>query len=188
MWAELLMRERTAVVRATLVAVAGTALVLAPVPALTAAPAAGARPAGTTARKPDSARSAQAGARARAAGATRTLKATDTAHLRYVSASGSMLYEEGHATGTLPASMRVHFSVSATMSGSFTIYARGGTIVGHGQARLHGEGVYESFSGSLTATGGSGRFTRAHGSAKMYGTFDRDNYALVVQTVGTLYY
>lgn len=120
--------------------------------------------------------------------AASALKATDTAHLHYVSASGALLYEEGRATGTLPASMRVRFSVGATLSGSFTIYAHGGTIVGHGSATLHGEGVYESFSGSLTATGGGGRFAHAHGEARLYGTFDRDNYALVVQTVGTLYY
>lgn len=123
--------------------------------------------------------------RARAAS---TLKATDTARLHYVSASGALLYEEGRATGTLPASMKVRFSVGATLSGSFTIYARGGTIAGHGSARLHGEGTYESFSGSLVATGGSGRYTHAHGNARMYGTFDRENYALVIQTQGTLYY
>lgn len=120
--------------------------------------------------------------------AASTLKATDTARLHYVSASGSLLYEEGHATGTLPASMRVRFNVGATLSGSFTIYARGGTIVGHGSARLHGEGVYESFSGTLIATGGSERYAHARGNAQMYGTFDRNNYALVIQTVGTLHY
>lgn len=122
--------------------------------------------------------------RARAA---RALKATDTAHLRYVSASGALLFEEGTATGTLPGSMRVHFTVGATMSGNFTIYTRGGAITGRGTARAHGEGVYESFAGSLTASGGSGRYAHAHGRAQLYGTFNRNTYALVVQTVGTLY-
>jgi hypothetical protein len=119
--------------------------------------------------------------------AARALKATDTAHLRYVSASGALLFEEGTATGTLPGSMRVHFTVGATMSGSFTIYTRGGTITGHGTATAHGEGVYESFAGSLSASGGSGRYAHAHGRAQLYGTFNRNTYALVVQTVGTLY-
>jgi hypothetical protein len=116
------------------------------------------------------------------------LTATDTAHLRYVSASGSLLYEQGTATGTLPGKMRAHVNVGATMSGSFTIYARGGSIRGHGSAAVHGSGVYESFSGSLVATGGSGRFARAHGRARLYGTFNRNTYALVIQTVGTLRY
>jgi hypothetical protein len=120
--------------------------------------------------------------------AARTLKATDTAHLHYVSASGSLLYEEGGASGTLPGSMRVHFDVGATFTGSFTIYTRGGTIKGHGTARPHGSGVYESFAGSLVVSGGSGRYTHAHGRAELYGTFNRDTYGLVVQTAGTLMY
>lgn len=120
--------------------------------------------------------------------AAHALKATDTAHLRYISASGSLLIEEGAAAGTLPGNMKVHFDVGATFSGSFTIYAKGGSISGHGSAVPHGAGVYESFSGSLTVTGGSGRYAHAHGQARLYGTFDRNSYALLVQTVGTLHY
>jgi hypothetical protein len=122
------------------------------------------------------------------ASAARAINATDTAALRYVSASGSLLLEEGRASGTLPGSMRVHFDVGATFSGSFTIHTAGGSITGHGAAVPHGAGVYESFSGSLTVTGGSGRYAHARGSARLYGTFDRDTYALLVQTVGTLHY
>jgi hypothetical protein len=124
----------------------------------------------------------------RRARAARALKATDTAHLRYVSASGSLLYEEGGASGTLPGSMRVHLNVGATFSGSFTIYTRGGSIRGHGEATPHGSGVYESFAGSLVATGGAGRYAHAHGRAGLYGTFNRNTYGLVVQTTGTLSY
>jgi hypothetical protein len=118
----------------------------------------------------------------------RALKATDTAHLRYISASGSLLFEEGRASGTLPGSMRVHFSIGATMKGSFTIYAKGGSISGHGSATPHGSGIYESFAGSLTVTRGSGRYVHARGQARLYGTFNRNSYALLVQTVGTLHY
>jgi hypothetical protein len=74
------------------------------------------------------------------------------------------------------------------MRGSFTIYTRQGSISGHGEATPHGEGSIESFSGSLVATTGTGRYKHAHGHAKLYGTFNRKNYALVVQTVGTLSY
>jgi hypothetical protein len=126
--------------------------------------------------------------RSQSARAVRALKATDTAHLRYVSASGSTLYETGRATGTLPGTMKVHMRIAATFSGSFTIYASGGAISGHGTATPHGAGVYESFAGSLTVIGGSGRFRHARGTAKLYGTFNRDTYALVIQTVGTLLY
>ena len=122
------------------------------------------------------------------AAVARSVKATDTGHLHYVSASGSLLLEEGRASGTLPGSMRVHLNVGVTLSGNFTIYTRGGTIKGHGSATPHGSGVYESFAGSLIATGGTGRYTHAHGRAGLYGTFNRNTYALTVQTTGTLSY
>ena len=117
-----------------------------------------------------------------------TLRATDTAHLKYLSASGAVLHEKGGASGTLPGQMRADVRIGAQFSGSFTIYAKGGSISGHGTATPHGSGVYESFDGTLTVTGGSGRYAHAHGTARLYGTFDRDGYALVVQTVGTLLY
>jgi hypothetical protein len=118
----------------------------------------------------------------------RTLKATDTAHLRYVSASGSELLEEGKAVGTLPGKMRASVNVGANISGNFTIYTKVGTIKGRGEATPHGSGEYESFAGTVTVKGGTGRFAHAHGETKLYGTFDRGNYALVIQTTGTLSY
>jgi hypothetical protein len=120
--------------------------------------------------------------------AVRVLQASDTAHLHYKSASGAQLLEEGRATGTLPGSMRVHLDVGTTFTGTFTIYASGGSIVGHGSATPHGSGTYESFSGTLTVTGGSGRYAHAHGRGGLYGTFDRENYALVIKTTGSLAY
>lgn len=116
------------------------------------------------------------------------LRATDTAHLHYVAAKGSLLFDEGHVSGTLPGFMRVRMRVGTTFDGSFTFYVRGGAIHGSGRATPHGEGVYESFAGTLTASGGSGRFRHAHGRARLYGVFNRRDYSLVVQTTGTLYY
>ncbi len=117
-----------------------------------------------------------------------TLNATDTAHLHYLRSSGSHLYEEGAATGTLPGTMRAHCDIGAVFTASFTIYTHSGTISGHGSASPHGSGIYESFSGSLLVTGGTGRYAHAHGHAGLYGTFDRRTYALVVQTTGHLSY
>jgi hypothetical protein len=118
----------------------------------------------------------------------RTLKATDTAHLHFVRGSGSLLFEEGSASGTLPGSMRVHCDIGPTLRASFTIYTRGGSITGHGAAVPHGSGRYESFGGTLLATGGSGRYAHARGRGGLYGTFDRKTYALLIQTTGTLTY
>jgi hypothetical protein len=123
-----------------------------------------------------------------AARSWRSLKAHDVARLHYVSASGSILYETGAASGTLPGSMRVHMRLAATFSGSFVIRVHGGSIFGRGRARAHGSGTYESFAGTLTVSGGTGRFKDAHGRAGLYGVFDRRNYSLTVQTMGTLRY
>jgi hypothetical protein len=128
---------------------------------------------------------AEPAARAHAA---HVLKATDTAHLHYVSSSGSRLLDEGKATGRLPGNMRVHLDLGTTFTGTFTIYASGGSIQGRGSATPHGSGTYESFAGTLTVTGGTGRYAHARGRGGLYGTFDRDNYALVIKTTGSLTY
>ena len=119
----------------------------------------------------------------------RTLKATDTAKLHKVSALGSELFEEGKATGTLPGRMHANVNIGATISGSFIIYTSAGAIRGHGEAKLKlGSGVYESFAGTVTVKGGTGRFAHARGRTGLYGTFDRETYALVIQTTGALSY
>jgi hypothetical protein len=118
--------------------------------------------------------------------ATRALRATDRAALHYVSASGALLFEEGHASGTLAGKMKVHLQVGAVLRGSFTIYLRRGSIQGRGEGVPHGSGVYESFAGWLVVTGGTGRYRHARGRARLYGTFNRNTYALLVQTTGTL--
>lgn len=120
--------------------------------------------------------------------AAHTLKASDRASLRYRSAKGSTLYETGRASGSLPGEMRVHMQVSAVFTGTFTIYANGGTITGRGRAIPHGEGTIESFKGELTVTSGSRRYRHASGHAQLYGTFNRRTYALTIQTAGTLRY
>jgi hypothetical protein len=125
------------------------------------------------------------GPRAHAAG---TLKITDTADMHYISGSGSLLHESGSASGTLPGSMKANCSIGATLTANFTIYASGGTITGRGTGTPHGSGTYESFAGTLVATGGTGRYAHAHGHAGFYGTFDRRNYDLTVQTTGKLSY
>jgi hypothetical protein len=121
--------------------------------------------------------------------AARTLNVTDTAHTHYVREVGSMLLDEGSATGGLPGKVSVQFNVGATsVSASFTIYAHGGTISGHGSGVLHGVGAIVSFAGTMTVTRGTGRYSHAHGHGGFYGLINRGNYAATVQTTGTLTY
>jgi hypothetical protein len=125
--------------------------------------------------------------RARAA---RTLSVNDTGYLHLLHASGSILSEAGAVSGTLPGTASVRLDVGENVTASFTIRVRGGgSISGHGSAGLHSSGRYSSFGGSLSVTGGTGRYVHAHGAGKLYGVIERRSDALTVQTrEGTLHY
>ena len=120
--------------------------------------------------------------------AARSLNGTATAHLHLVKANGSQLSEEGPVTGALPGSMRAVLNTGNTFIGSFTIHTHGNVIEGRGRATPHGLGRYQSFSGTITIIGGTGRYSHAHGRAGLYGTIDRRTYALVIQTTGRFSY
>jgi hypothetical protein len=120
--------------------------------------------------------------------AARTIDGTDTAHLHLVHQNEMRLSEEGLAKGTLPGHMRAVLTVGVLFKGSCTIYTSAGSISGHGVATPHGSGRYQSFSGSLFVTAGSGRYRHIHGRTGLYGTFDRRTFALVIQTTGRLSY
>jgi hypothetical protein len=122
------------------------------------------------------------------ANAASSISGDDNAKLHYVHVSGSTLFEEGYATGSLPGHVRAYLHVGATFNGSFTIYARDGSISGRGTATPHGSGVEQSFSGSLLITGGSGRYARARGHGRLYGTYNRRTYAVELQPRGTIYF
>lgn len=125
-------------------------------------------------------------ATARGAGSSVTIN--DAGHLHLLKAFGSVLQEEGPASGTLPGQAKVRLLVGSTVTASFSIRARGGTIYGRGSAALHSTGRYASFGGSLSVTRGTGRYAHAHGSGRLYGVIDRRTDALTVQTTGRLSY
>ncbi len=114
---------------------------------------------------------------------------SDEAHLHVIHTDGELLEERGPATGALPGTVYVRFRVGASVSGTFTIYPRGGgSISGQGSARLHSTGTYASFGGTTTISHGSGRYAHVHGRGDFYGTFDRHNETMVIQTTGQLSY
>jgi hypothetical protein len=119
---------------------------------------------------------------------SRTLSVNDTGHLHLLKAFGAVLLEEGPVTGTLPGRTRVRMVVGASVTATFTIKARGGSIEGRGSAVLHSSSRYASFGGSLSVNHGTGRYAHAHGNGKLYGVIDRRTDALTVQTTGKLSY
>jgi hypothetical protein len=116
---------------------------------------------------------------------------TDEAHLHLTRTVGFLLVEEGHVKGTLPGTAKARLLVyPGSISGSYTIYPHdGGSISGHGSARLHHNGAYASFGGSVSVSHGTGRYAHAHGHGGFYGVLNREaNNALTIQTTGQLSY
>ena len=129
-----------------------------------------------------------AGARARRHATSRAFSGNDNATLHLVHASGSKLIEKGRASGALPGRVDAVLFVGTTFHGTFTIHTRGGEIFGRGSAKPStGRGEIENFAGSLQATGGTGRFRGAHGSGRLYGSFNRRNYRILMRIRGKLY-
>ena len=132
--------------------------------------------------------SASAPARARSA---RTASVKDEGRLHLVKSSGSLLIDEGTASGSIPGTTVVRFTYNGSPSVTAQITIRGhyGTIQARGAGQLSSPtSPSPSFRGTLTITGGSGRYARIHGSGRLYGVFYRRSYAMVVQTEGTLHY
>ena len=115
----------------------------------------------------------------------------DEGYLRLVKSSGSQLTDEGSAHGTIPGRVRINFVYDGNpaVNASITIYGRAGNIQAHASGRLSSPtSPSPSFKGTLTIAGGSGHYAGAHGSGTLYGVFYRRNYAMTVQTEGTLRY
>jgi hypothetical protein len=120
-----------------------------------------------------------------------TLKVHDEAHLHFLSSSGSLLIDEGPASGTLRGKVRLHFTYdgSPTVSAQLMFSGAGWSMRARGQGRLSNPtSLTPSFRGSLTIYGGSGRYAHAHGSGELFGIFNRRNYGLTVQAIGKLTY
>jgi hypothetical protein len=130
------------------------------------------------------------------ANAAQTLDVRDEGQLHYTGSTGSLLREEGTATGTLPGQLYVHFvyNGSLTVTAQFTIDGHGWSLTGHGTGTLSSpNSASPSFRGPLTITGGSGRYTHAYSTGgELFGVFYRRSpkhkYALTVQTLGELHY
>lgn len=141
-----------------------------------------------TGAAPPSAKGHASAPRASAA-ASRSVK--DEGKLHLVRSSGSTLYDEGTAHGTLPGTVKIRFLYDGNpqVSAQITILTHGGSIVAHGSGRLSNPNSSSpSFKGTITISSGSGRYAHARGSGRFYGVFYRRSYAITVQTEGTLRY
>jgi hypothetical protein len=120
----------------------------------------------------------------------RSEQLTVVAHLHYVAARGSYLFEEGRTSGALAGTVSARVRITADITGSFTFYSRGGSVRGYGSAKLNESGSYASFGGTLKVLGGTGKYSHASGSGKLYGVYNRRSprLELTIQTTGNLSY
>lgn len=120
----------------------------------------------------------------------RSLRLTDTATLHLVRKSGSTLYEQGTATGTLPGTVSAKFVTGVTkVTGTVTFHSSGGgsitmTAVGYPQS----SGTIARFSGNIAVRSGTGRFRNVLGSGTFTGTANRRTWAVTVHASANLTY
>jgi hypothetical protein len=123
--------------------------------------------------------------------AARTLNVRDEGRLHYVKSAGTIIIDEGRASGTFPGTVKVRFSYDGepTVNARLTISGASGSISARGTARLSSlTSPTPSFTGTMTITGGSGRYAHVRGGGGLYGVYSRRNYGLTVQAVGKLPY
>jgi hypothetical protein len=121
-----------------------------------------------------------------ATASARSIGVTDTVHLHRTGASGSLLYEAGPATGTLPGTVTGQFNVGSRVSLSFTLHTRGGSIKITGLGRPLSFGVRSKFRGSLRVTGGTGRYAHASGHGSFSGVMNRNTGSVTAKVTGVL--
>jgi hypothetical protein len=126
-----------------------------------------------------------------AAHAARTLTVHDEGQLRFKRASGSLLIDEGHASGSFPGWVKARFVYDGepNVQAQFTITGAAGSITARGSGRLSSPtSRTPSFKGTLHVTGGTGRYVHIHGGGELFGVFNRRSYGLTVQAIAKLPY
>lgn len=113
----------------------------------------------------------------------------NTTYLHLVGPPGIEISEEGRCVGTNPGTGSSHLKFSGgNLSGSWLLHTHGGTVKGRTKGAVKGPSARPlvEFAGTVTITGGTGRFVNASGKLRLTGTIRRSNYAIVEETSGRI--
>jgi hypothetical protein len=111
------------------------------------------------------------------------------AHFHRVGPGGTEIVEKGTVTGTYPGPATTHLVFNGNkMTGNFSLRTTGGTMVGRTNASVVGSSARPvvDYAGTVTITGGSGRFRTASGTLRMTGTMRRINNAVYEKSTGQI--
>jgi hypothetical protein len=132
-----------------------------------------------------------AGAAAPHAKAARSLNLNDSARLHLQNKHGLVLKEAGTAKGSLGGPLYLQLNVTSTRSvtAQVQVYPKGGSISGSARASYRVAGSTATFSGTMSITKGSGKYSKAKASALSFsGTIQRSNDAVTVHVSGKMSY
>jgi hypothetical protein len=121
----------------------------------------------------------------------RSATLNDSGNLRETSHKGFNLYEAGHANGSIPGSVSLHLDVVSTnrVTAVITVNASGGSMSGSASGDYRNNGSTASFSGTLSITHGTGKYSHVHGSGISFsGTIQRASGSVSVKVSGRLSY
>lgn len=127
------------------------------------------------------------GGPAAVAARTQAFNINSTLHL--VGRAGHVLNEQGTFTGSQSGTIAIRFtSVTSTSGGAtFVAYPSGGSVSGRTSTRGQIVGAKVYFSGSMTITGGTGRWAHASGRGLGFsGVVDRRNFHATTHMQGTI--
>lgn len=120
--------------------------------------------------------------------AARTLTVHESIQARLVSHRGTtILNEKGRGSGTFSCPIVIDLKISYTQATiTFTCATSGGSISGRGVTAYYAGGHTAHFSGTVSVTSGSRRYSHARGSVHINGTLIRGSYALSATVNGSI--
>lgn len=123
--------------------------------------------------------------------AARSMDLVDTVTLRLVRKDGSVLYQRGNATGTLPGRVTARFQTGVIrVSGTVTIFpTRGGSVTINVAGNVRSvRGARATFNGTMGVRDGSGPFAKAYGGGTFTGVVNRSKWNVTVNARARITY